>query len=130
MTKDPRTLAGLLKSGKTEAELRALEAAAMGALFAYEAGELSVEATLDAVLAYDANLERNSHDLTAMRDAYRRTLSDRPWEQCTCAMCGSVGINTLIFRGANRNKRRGAHNTWRLFQQVRMQQKVTATLGY
>ena len=50
--------------------------------------------------------------------AYRRTLMCKPWRQCQCPMCRSLGIDIVIFRGLNRNKRRGAHNTLMLYQQV------------
>jgi hypothetical protein len=40
------------------------------------------------------------------------TLDNRPWELCKCDICKKNGIDVVIFRGANRNKRRGFHNTW------------------
>lgn len=42
--------------------------------------------------------------------AYDELLSDRPWNQCGCAVCESLGIHVVIFRGAERNRRRGFHN--------------------
>ena len=48
-------------------------------------------------------------------EAYRRTLSDRPWEQCDCPICTEHGIEVCIFRGNNRNRRRGFHNTDRFY---------------
>ncbi|MBU1219932.1 hypothetical protein KKF34_07980 [Myxococcota bacterium] len=47
---------------------------------------------------------------------YRRTLEARPWENCTCPLCKSAGIQVAIFRGNNRNRRRGFHNTYILQQ--------------
>jgi hypothetical protein len=41
---------------------------------------------------------------------YWRTLHDRPWRACSCAICQEVGIDVVIFRGTERNKRRGFHN--------------------
>ena len=41
---------------------------------------------------------------------YWRTLHDRPWRDCPCAICQQVGIDVVIFRGTERNKRRGFHN--------------------
>ena len=35
------------------------------------------------------------------------------------------GIDVLIFRGSNRNKRRGAHNTWRLYRATRDAAHIT-----
>jgi len=55
--------------------------------------------------------------LRPMREHYRRTLEDRPWEQCPCAICQDVGVEVAIFRGNNRNRRRGFHNT-RIFHEM------------
>lgn len=44
-------------------------------------------------------------------DAYRRTLAHRPWEKCDCPLCTNHGIEICIFRGNDRNRRRGFHNT-------------------
>jgi hypothetical protein len=74
---------------------------------------------LRAVLAYDTLLHRGdgtSHD--ELRSSYRRTLIARPWEDCDCSICVNVGIDALIFRGYNRNKRRGAHNTLMLYERL------------
>lgn len=44
-------------------------------------------------------------------DRIRRTLNDRPWETCGCEICDAIGVDVIIFRGNNRNRRRGFHNT-------------------
>lgn len=43
--------------------------------------------------------------------AYRDLLQDRPWETCGCEVCTGLGIDVAVFRGNNRNRRRGFHNT-------------------
>ncbi|EAQ80570.1 tRNA-guanine transglycosylase DpdA [Blastopirellula marina] len=43
---------------------------------------------------------------------YEATLRDRPWKECKCTVCEELGINVLIFRGAERNRRRGFHNVF------------------
>jgi hypothetical protein len=43
-------------------------------------------------------------------DRYQETLEARPWEACSCGICDSTGIEVIIFRGSERNKRRGFHN--------------------
>ncbi len=50
--------------------------------------------------------------LSATRRRIRRTLEDRPWEACTCAICRACGVEIAIFRGNNRNRRRGFHNVY------------------
>ncbi|WP_329346213.1 tRNA-guanine transglycosylase DpdA [Streptomyces microflavus] len=42
--------------------------------------------------------------------SYEETLDDRPWEDCSCLLCKALGIEIVIFRGSERNKRRGFHN--------------------
>lgn len=42
--------------------------------------------------------------------AYERTLEATPWKTCDCRLCERHGIEIAIFRGTERNKRRGFHN--------------------
>jgi hypothetical protein len=67
---------------------------------------------------YDIMLNRGVDHGRNLSWAYRRTLEARPWEKCQCNVCTSIGMDVLIFRGSNRNKRRGAHNTLMLYQIV------------
>src|SRR3546814_2538387 len=55
-------------------------------------------------------LFRSSRSFAGLRARYERTLADRPWKQCPCAICQSLSIEVVIFRASNRNKRRGIHN--------------------
>ena len=92
--------------------LKMMESVALSALKEYEKGILGLNDTLDKVMEYDDLLLRNSNDGQSLRKKYERTLKDKPWEKCECAFCSKNGIDSLIFRGSNRNKRRGFHNTW------------------
>jgi DGQHR domain-containing protein len=98
------------------------EKSVLEALRLYAKHELSVEKTLDVLLEYEELLFPGRD----YRDAYHRTLSDRPWEQCPCRICREAGIETIIFRGFNRNKRRGFHNLYYCHQQL---QKVRGTMN-
>ena len=77
---------------------------------------------LDVLVDYDNYLLRLGDDGQRMRnksvsrEKYRRTLEMKPWENCPCEVCQNLGIHVLIFRGTNRNKRRGFHNTWVFYQ--------------
>lgn len=115
---DPRTLTRLKDSGVDEAELLALERRAMDRLRAYDRGEASLNDCLSAVIEYDRLLHREELVSSNFVEAYRRTLTARPWQTCGCPLCQSLGIDIVIFRGLNRNKRRGVHNTLMLFRQV------------
>lgn len=95
-----------------------LEAAALDSIRKHVTGKLGLDKTLDHVLAYWRALNwREDHDeasqiraLNKQRDVYRRTLTDQPWRNCDCRVCREGGVETLLFRSSNRNKRRGMHN--------------------
>lgn len=75
------------------------------------------ESTLDEVLtelkAYDVLFDGRSK-----WPEVRRTLEDRPWEACPCTICTRLGIEVVVFRGAQRNRRRGFHNLWYTHRQL------------
>lgn len=105
----------LISSGKVSQDLaRRLEKAALVALRSYDAGELSLDQTLDAVMAYDALREPKKN----LREAYREVLQDRPWSRCQCDVCQKLGHQVIIFRGAERNRRRGFHNIWVFYRRL------------
>lgn len=118
MTKDGRTRKKLIQSGLDPAALEVHEAEVMNLLCRYDQDEVGVPEVLDALIAYDRHLVRTS-DVGSLRAKYRRTLEDKPWRNCSCPFCTDIGIHTLIFRGANRNKRRGAHNTLMLYRSLK-----------
>ena len=50
---------------------------------------------------------------------YEELLRDRPWQECPCNVCKALGINVVIFRGAERNRRRGFHNVFVTYQRLK-----------
>ncbi|MDG5761336.1 queuine tRNA-ribosyltransferase tRNA-guanine transglycosylase [Natronococcus sp. A-GB1] len=50
-------------------------------------------------------------------DGYRDLLRRQPWRECGCPICEEHGIEVATFRGNNRNRRRGFHNTHRFYEQ-------------
>jgi hypothetical protein len=108
----------------SEDKILKMEKRALAAVRAYGAKTGSLSDALESLLEYDQFVTSERVD---MRDAYTRTLSDRPWDKCGCAICQRWGIEVIIFRGNNRNRRRGFHNTYvfyRLLQQVLAGQPV------
>ena len=102
----------------SEDKILKMEQRALAAVRAYGAKTGGMADALESLLDYDQFV---TSDRVDMRDAYTRTLSDRPWDKCSCAICQKWGIEVIIFRGNNRNRRRGFHNTYvfyRLLQQV------------
>ena len=114
MTRDPRTRKKMTQSGADISGLEIQENAVLKLLNQYGQGLAGINEVLDAVLTYDERLRRSS-EVSSMREKYRRTLEDKPWLRCGCTFCQELGIHILVFRGGNRNKRRGAHNTAMLY---------------
>jgi hypothetical protein len=95
-------------------DLKEMEKEAIQALVSYEQGKIDIDKVLNTVLNYDRLLLRSSNDGDNLREKYQRTLLDMPWKNCNCDVCEKIGIHVIIFRGCNRNKRRGFHNVWAL----------------
>jgi hypothetical protein len=99
-------------------KLLELEAKALGALREYDQLTCTVDAAHDALDAYLTQFyqvtERDPNSavkkLEKARPLMRKTLEDRPWANCACAICRQARIEVVIFRSSNRNKRRGMHN--------------------
>ena len=85
---------------------RVLEQAALEKLTAFDEGSASVETVVRALRKYEV-LHDEHRDRS---DQYREVLESAPWKRCECEICRSVGIQVMIFRGTERNKRRGFHN--------------------
>jgi hypothetical protein len=94
-----------------EDEIHSLEQECLDLLHKYDLGQAEINKVIDMVVYYDSILERNGSDGKDLRDKYFETLSDKPWKKCNCELCSTLGIDIIIFRGTNRNKRRGFHNT-------------------
>ena len=118
MTKDGRTLRKMEQLDVDIQQLRDEESQCLSLLCQFDRDEACLEDVLEAVLSYDSHLSRSS-ETQSMRTRYRRTLEKRPWRDCDCNFCREAGIHMLIFRGANRNRRRGAHNTLMLYDNLR-----------
>lgn len=94
------------------------EQAALKALRAYAVRSVDLGEALGCVLDYTRMVfeddrkskESNERDVDRLAVRYEQTLSARPWEGCGCRVCRDVGIEAVIFRGRNRNIRRGFHN--------------------
>lgn len=118
MTSDGRTRKKLEESGLDLDKLQTQEEQVLDLLCKFDRDDCSIHEVLNALLDYDQHLLRTS-DINSLRPQYMRTLRDRPWRSCDCPFCQKLGIHNLVFRGANRNKRRGAHNTLMLYESVR-----------
>ena len=109
----------LVKQGTVRQEnLVDLEQRALETLRAYDVGKATLEKALESVLAYGSLAELGAPvealpgaaSVGDLRSRYHKTLSERPWKRCSCAICKVLSVEVMIFRGSNRNKRRGIHN--------------------
>ncbi|GII52774.1 hypothetical protein Pth03_11630 [Planotetraspora thailandica] len=98
-----RVLAGEV----SQAKAKTLERECLKRLRAYDRGEETVDRVIEAVSEYDQLVDPNKKSKVS---AYREILEAQPWKSCLCTLCGTHGIEMVIFRGTERNKRRGFHN--------------------
>lgn len=91
------------------------EKSALNALKEFDRGNLSLDVTLDRVMDYESLF---STSLDVIRRKYARTLEAHPWRSCRCNICKTIGIEVIIFRGSERNKRRGYHNLYQFYKSL------------
>lgn len=105
-----------IRAGEINQELaRGLEQDALEALAAYDRGAGNLDQALSALCAYE-----RLHDGKRDREgAYREALQAAPWRECGCEICRTVGIQVMVFRGTERNKRRGFHNMYVFAKRLR-----------
>ncbi|GAA3713370.1 hypothetical protein GCM10022224_093640 [Nonomuraea antimicrobica] len=99
-----RIMAGEVSGAKA----KALERECLKCLRAYDQGSETVERVIEILEEYEQLLEPGKKKSKA--SAYRTTLGAKPWKSCQCTICVAHGIEIVIFRGSERNKRRGFHN--------------------
>ncbi len=99
----------------SQQEAVAAERRSLQALRAYDRGEASLQEALDAVVAYEEVVGVKK----SYRDQYAETLEAAPWRTCRCGLCEKHGIEMVIFRASERNKRRGFHNLSVLAEKMR-----------
>ena len=123
MTRDGRTRKRLNSLNIDITQMEKEERDVLRLLCEYDRDEVGINEVLDSVIHYDSYLSRSS-EKQSMESMYRRTLEERPWRKCVCKFCQNLGIHMLVFRGANRNKRRGTHNTLMLHESLHRPSKA------
>lgn len=89
-------------------QLKNLEQESLKTLRLYDRDEVSIDDVISVLFRFNKAIGESPELLPF----YRRTLADQPWKSCGCPICRQVGIEVVIFRGNNRNRRRGFHNTY------------------
>lgn len=103
---NPALKRNILGGVVSQREAIAAERECLALLRSYDQGGTQINDVLSALATYELICKVKKTYV----DAYRRTLEDRPWKSCQCGICGDHGIEIAIFRGTERNKRRGFHN--------------------
>jgi hypothetical protein len=121
-----RLVQGIKRGIFSAEDLQKREQKALDSLRNYDQGKEKLSSTLENVLDYqrfltlgDDDLEKHEKGLIKMRVLVQRTLEDMPWKRCNCDICKKVGVEVIIFRSSNRNKRRGFHNLGVYHQHVK-----------
>ena len=112
----PRVRSIIADGIATFEQLQKLEGDALKAIREYDCGKLDLEKTLDVLLEID-RIEQ--YNYSQHRTLYRKVLEDQPWKKCSCAICRDLGVEVIIFRGNDRNRRRGFHNTHIFYKRFR-----------
>ncbi len=121
---NPRLKAQIFAGTVDGRRARVLERNALKALQSYDAGNAPLGSTVEAVMEY-ASLCKPDED--HRRTDYTETLGDMPWKDCGCDICNDIGINVVLFRGAERNRRRGFHNLHVFYNNLKRETRKRAT---
>ena len=106
-----------LNSGIDEKQLGELEHKCLSQMRLYAENKTDINSVMTSLENYENALGRNRFN--QLKDHYIKTLKDRPWEKCDCPICSQTGVEVIIFRGNNRNRRRGFHNVWLFYQMLK-----------
>jgi len=105
---NPR-LKARVQAGEVDQGLaRKLEERCLEALRDFDREATRLDDVVDALAEYEA-LWDGRNDRSSL---YAETLGSRAWKDCPCGICGACGVDVVLFRGSERNKRRGFHNLY------------------
>jgi hypothetical protein len=102
------TLKKRIRAGQVDQRVAlAAERTSLESLRAFDQGKAGIDDVVGALRAYELLYDTKGEDRST---DYRVTLEATPWKECRCGICDKVGIEVMMFRGSERNKRRGFHN--------------------
>lgn len=100
-------LKAAIRAGRVNQDsARRLERRCLEALRRFDRGAERAQNVVEAIHEYG----ELHGDRVDRRAAAQELLEEAPWKRCDCAICREVAIEVIIFRGTERNKRRGFHN--------------------
>ena len=117
--RNPRLMKRVQKEGISPDSIYSLEQKILRALRDYDKGNLKdLDALLEDIMAYDRLFLREEFKEEKYAELYAELLKSKIWKECNCPICRKLGIDVVIFRGSNRNKRRGFHNTYVFYKKL------------
>ncbi len=119
---DSNSLKNMVKMGQFELEKAIkIEKQALNELRKYDVGSTTFKNVIEALREYWGliQLDLSKKDPLLANKLVEQntklasvTLKKMPWKKCKCSICREVGIEVILFRGNNRNRRRGIHNLY------------------
>lgn len=104
-----------IRAGQVSHEAaRRLEQECLAIFKAYDIGATSVEHLLEVLHEYESLYDPGAD----RRAVYREVLEAEAWRHCPCEVCRALGYHVILFRGAERNRRRGFHNIWVFYRRL------------
>lgn len=115
-----------IRAGRTsQREAQRLEKACLDVMARFDQEKASIEEALATLAEYDQLFEaaqgKTTNRARKHLSNYREVLEARPWRDCRCDVCKALGHHVILFRGAERNRRRGLHNVWTFYRRLQTQ---------
>jgi hypothetical protein len=111
---NPRLLRAIQAGRVSQERARRLERLCLETLRHWDAGRVPLTEALKWLEEYEALVDPKRAHMAA----YREVLESSPWSTCPCEVCRELGYHVILFRGAERNRRRGFHNVWMTRQRL------------
>lgn len=103
---NPALKRAILAGRVSQREAVSQERECLRALREFDGSDRAIHRALTELDTYESICQVKKRNLIE----YERTLTAAPWSVCGCSLCRHLGIEIAIFRGTERNKRRGFHN--------------------
>lgn len=107
----PQTLSPTQENNISQSEYQHLAQDCLDTLRNYDNNNSTLDDAMEKLKEFNTTNMGNENLL----DYYRRTLKSKVWKKCSCPICKEIGIDVAIFRGNNRNRRRGFHNLFTFY---------------
>jgi len=116
----------LTRTRKARRHLTKIEEETLNTMYRYAKGKVSIKYLLNKLLRYERKIlevdgvpkKKIEKVLGLLYKRYKRTLRERPWENCNCPICKERGVDVIIFREGWRNGSRAYHNVRQFYLEL------------